>query len=157
DDRKAGAQLARLLRQQLDVAVGRERLNLEGAGIAPDQIDRVAADRAGRTQHRDAPGRCRKSRCRLLHRCVSPPFRLVASLVSCCAPPNTPVNATKLNAAADSAPAPLSRRYREARPDASPIDPLTTTEPLTESAAVGGGRPAGRIRRLAQSVGILET
>jgi hypothetical protein len=44
DHRAAGAQLAGLFGQQLDVAIGRERFDLEGAGVATDQIDGVAAD-----------------------------------------------------------------------------------------------------------------
>ena len=56
DHRLPGADLARLFGEAIDAALGGQRLDRERPRMAGDQIDGVAADRAGRAQDGDAPG-----------------------------------------------------------------------------------------------------
>ena len=57
DDGLLGADRTGLFGEALDAALGGQRLDLERARVARDQVDGVAADRAGGAQDRDAPGR----------------------------------------------------------------------------------------------------
>ena len=57
DDRQPRLQTSRLIGEPFDVAVCRQRLDLEAIAIALDQIDGVGADRTGGTENCDASTR----------------------------------------------------------------------------------------------------
>ena len=46
-------ELARLLRQQRDIATRRQRHHAKALGIGAHDVERLAADRAGAAQHRN--------------------------------------------------------------------------------------------------------
>src|SRR6185437_489538 len=57
NDRDAGPQQLGLLGQKFHISMPGQRFDFEAFRIAPEQIDRAAAHRAGRTKNRHSPPR----------------------------------------------------------------------------------------------------